>query len=103
MRGEDPIEAVAMECYGSFVDTKTKPPWLGLGSVIVVAANATMIYLMSILFGLPLGWILGLLLSSMVAAVWMVIRILKDPYSTDKVFDEYFYQDRPDIRRNGKE
>ena len=58
---------------------------------------------MSILFGLPLVSILGLLLSFMVASVWMVIRILKDPYTTDKTFDEYLYQDRPDIRRNGKE
>jgi len=74
-----------------------------LVSVIVVTASVAMIYMMSILSGLPFGWILGLLLLSMVTTVWMVIRILKDPYSTDKTFDEYFYQDRPDLRRNGKE
>ncbi len=74
-----------------------------LGSVIVVTASVAMIYMMSVLSGLPFGWILGLLLLSMVTTVWMVIRILKDPYSTDKTFDEYFYQDRPDLRRNGKE
>jgi len=28
---------------------------------------------------------------------------LTDPYSTDKTFDDYFYQDREDLRRNGKE
>lgn len=83
--------------------SKTKPPWLMLGSVIVLTASVAMIYMMSILSGLPFGWILGLLLLSMVTTVWMVIRILKDPYSTDKTFDEYFYQDRPDLRRNGKE
>jgi hypothetical protein len=83
--------------------SKTKSPWLMLVSVIVVTASVAMIYMMSILSGLPFGWILGLLLLSMVTTVWMVIRILKDPYSTDKTFDEYFYQDRPDLRRNGKE
>jgi len=48
-------------------------------------------------------WILGLLFCSMVATVWMAIRILKDPYSTVKSFDDYFCQDREDIRRVGKE
>jgi hypothetical protein len=70
---------------------------------MVVTASVTFIYVMSLLFGLPFVWILGLLFSSMVATVWMVLRILKDPYSTDKTFDLYFYQDRPDLRRNGKE
>ena len=36
---------------------------------------------------------------SMAALIWMAIRILRDPYSTDKTFDEQFYQDRDDIRR----
>jgi hypothetical protein len=72
------------------MDTRTKPNRLAIGSVIVVTASIVLFYMMSILFGLSLGWILGLLLSSMVATVWMVIRILKDPYTTDKTFDEYF-------------
>lgn len=87
---------MAIGCYGPFMK-------LALRSVITVTGSITLIYMISILFGLPLGLILGLLLSSMVATVWMVIRILKDPYTTDKTFDDYFYQDRPDIRRNGKE
>ena len=96
----------AFPCYGAFMNTRSKPPWLALGPVIAGVASITMIYLMSIVFGPPSEWILGLVLSSMVATVWMVIRIiriLKDPYSTDQTFDEYFYQDRSDIRRNGKE
>ena len=80
-----------------------KHHWLALESVIAVAASATVIYLLSILFDLPLELILGLYLSATVATLWMVMRILKDPHSTDKTFDEYFYQDRDDIRRNGKE
>ena len=85
------------------MDVKTKPRWLTLRAVIVVTASVTIIYMMSILLALPVRWILGLQLSAMVATVWMVIRILKDPYVTNKTFDEYFYQDRPDLRRNGKE
>ena len=80
-----------------------KHHWLALESVIAVATGVAVIYMMSVLFELPVQWISGLFLSSMAATVWMVIRILKDPYSTDKTFDEYFYQDREDIRRNGKE
>lgn len=80
-----------------------KHHWLALKSVIAAATGIVVIYMMSILFELPIQWVFGLLLLSLVATVWMVIRILKDPYSTDKTFDEYFYQDREDIRRNGNE
>jgi hypothetical protein len=52
---------------------------------------------------MPLEIMLALLGLTFVAHVWMVIRILKDPYSTDKTFDEFFYQDREDLRRNGNE
>ena len=34
-----------------------------------------------------------------VLTVWMVIAILKQPYQTNKTFDEYFYQDKV-IKRN---
>lgn len=71
--------------------------------MVAVAASITLIYMMSILFEAQLELILSLLLASFGAIVWMAIRILKDPYSTDKTFDDYFYQDREDIRRNGKE
>lgn len=77
--------------------------WLSLKSAIIVATGFVLTYMISILIELPISWILVLCLLSMVASVWMVIRILKDPYSTDKTFDEFFYQDREDIRRYGKE
>jgi hypothetical protein len=77
--------------------------WLDLKSVIGVTGGVTVQYMISLLFDFPAGWILVLLFCSMVAIVWMAIRILKDPYSTDKSFDDYFYQDREDIRRIGKE
>ena len=80
-----------------------KRHWLSLKSVIALAAGFAVIYALAILFELPMPWIIGLFLPSIIALVWMVIRILKDPYSTDKTFDEYFHQDREDIRRNGME
>jgi hypothetical protein len=82
------------------MNTKRTPPWQAVGPVIRVTTGIVLFYLMSVLLHLPLGWILGLLLSSILATVWMVIRILKDTHPTDKTFDEYFYQDRPDLRRN---
>ncbi len=85
------------------VEANMKHHWFGLGSVIGVAASITVIYLLSILFDLPLALILGLYLSATIATLWMVFRILKDPWSTDKTFNEYFYQDRDDLRRHGSE
>jgi hypothetical protein len=76
---------------------------LALGSVIAAAAGGTVIYMASVLTEAPPQWIFGLCLSSMTALVWMVVRILKDPYTTAKTFDKYFYQDRDDIRRTGEE
>jgi hypothetical protein len=67
---------------------------LTLRSVILVATGVSAVYLISILIELPMILILGLCLASIVALVWMVVRLLKDQYSTDKTFDECFYQDR---------
>jgi hypothetical protein len=75
---------------------------LSLTSVIGVFTGITLAYLFSILAGASLVWVLGLFCSSMMALVWMVVRILKDPWSTNKTFDEYFYQDRRDFRRSDK-
>jgi len=58
---------------------------------------------LSLLLTLPGRWILGFGLAEMAAIIWMAIRILKDPYSTTETFDDFFYQDRDDLRRNGKE
>jgi len=85
------------------VKTKAEHPRANLGWVIGVAAGVTLMYMTTILLDLGLEWIFGLWLASSAALLWMVIRILKDPYSTDKTFDDYFYQDREGIRRNGKE
>lgn len=74
-----------------------------LKSVMAVAVAATGIYMLSILVEAPAQWVFGLGLSAMVGIVWMAIRILKDPYSTDKTFDDCFYMDRPDLGPGARE
>ena len=74
-----------------------------LKAVIIVATGVAVVYLIGILLKLRLDWIYALYGLSVMAGIWMTLRILKDPWSTDKTFDEYFYQDRPYIRRVGKD
>ena len=71
--------------------------------VVVVATGIVLSYLACILLAARLELILALYCVSVGAMVWMTVRILKDPYSTDKSFDDYFYQDRPDLHRIGKD
>lgn len=70
-----------------------------LGWAIGATSSLALFYLLSVICDLAPWWIWGLLWAAQVATVWMAIRILKDPTSTDKTFDEFFYQDRPDLRR----
>lgn len=76
---------------------------LKLKWVIISASSLVVMYLTGILLNVPLKWIYALYGLSIGALVWMTFRILKDPYTTDRTFDDFFYQDRPDIRRVGKE
>ena len=76
---------------------------LPLKSVIVVTAGVAVLYPIGILLEVDFLWLFVLFCLALVVTVWMAVRILKDPWSTDKTFDDYFYQDRPDIRRVGKE
>jgi len=76
---------------------------ISLESVIASAAALALVYALAILLGLALEVILCLYIASTAAMLWMVFRILKDPVGTDKTFDDYFYQDRDDIRRVGKD
>lgn len=71
--------------------------------VIGTASGVVLAYLIGICLNLPFQWVYALYGLSVGATIWMVLRILKDPYSTDKTFEDYFYLDRPDIRRAGKE
>jgi len=76
---------------------------ISLESVIASAAALALVYALAILLGLGLEIILCLYIASTAAMLGMVFRILKDPVCTDKTFDDYFYQDRDDIRRVGKD
>jgi len=67
--------------------------------VVLATSGVVTIYLIAILLNAAFAWIYALYVSSVGASIWMTLRILKDPYTTGKTFDEYFYQDRPDIRR----
>lgn len=80
-----------------------RTPWIRLPLLIGLAAALTLVYTLSILLEFRLALILTLYLAAAVTTLWMAFRILKDPYATDKTFDEYFYQDREDLRRNGPE
>lgn len=71
-----------------------------LGRVINVTFGIVMVYLIALLVEPPPEVAFGLLGLSLIATGWMALRILKDPYSTDKTFDRQFYQDRDDIRRS---
>jgi hypothetical protein len=72
-----------------------------LGTVIGSTSVIGLVYVMSVVVGLNDTLILGLLGMACVAIIWMVIRILKDPHTTDKTFDDQFYEDRDDLRRCG--
>jgi hypothetical protein len=71
-----------------------------LGGVIGLAAIISLAYLASVLFAAHDGLIFGLFGLSLLATIWMALKILKDPYSTEQTFDDQFYQDRDDLRRN---
>ena len=60
-------------------------------------------YLIGVWLKVRLEWLYALYGVSAGACIWMTFRILRDPWSTDKTFDDYFYEDRPDIRRVGWE
>jgi len=72
-----------------------------LGTVIGSTSVIGLVYVMSIMMGLSDVIIWGLLGLACVAIIWMVIRILKDPHTTTKTFDDQFYEDRDDLRRCG--
>ena len=75
-----------------------KRTFVNLETAILAGVAIIVFYLLSIIFDLRLGLILGLFLLSITATLWIVIEVLRDPYSTDKTFDNYFYADRDDLR-----
>lgn len=80
-----------------------KQPRISLGKVIGSTIAISVVYLVSAVSQMQYGVVLGLLGLAITATIWMVVRILKDPWQTNKTFDDQFYQDRDDLRRCGKE
>jgi len=74
-----------------------------LNSVIILATSVAVIYLIGIMLQLRLEWLYALYGLAVGVCIWMALRILRDPWSTDQTFDDYFYQDRLDIRGVGLE
>ncbi len=74
-----------------------------LGSAIGSAAVFSVFYLVSIALRSSAALVFALFALASVAMAWMAIRILRDPSSTNKTFDDQFYQDRDDIRRGETE
>jgi hypothetical protein len=72
-----------------------------LPRVIATTAGVTFLYLLSIALRCPLEVILMLYGVTLIVTVRLVVEILKDPYSADKTFTDYFYLDREDLRRCG--
>jgi len=57
------------------------------------------LYLLSVLAYPQPALAFGLCALTLAAGVWMVIRILKDPYDSKASFEDQFYRDRQDLRR----
>lgn len=74
-----------------------------LNWIIAGTSGTAGVYLLSLVAGVDRSIILGLLVLTYVAVIYMAIRILKDPYSTTKTFRTQFYQDRDDLRRSEAE
>ena len=101
-----PIQGLCVMLWGvvsPYGNSGMKQHRLPLGTVIGTTTGTSVVYLISILLEWRAGVVFALLVLSMVAMAWMAVRILKDPYSTDKTFDDQFYLDRDDLRRNGRE
>jgi hypothetical protein len=60
-----------------------------------------MIVLVAILAGInfDFGWIFYLTVLGQIILVWAVYSVLRDDYTTEKTFDD-FYEDRPDLGNN---
>jgi len=72
-----------------------------LGGVVGATAGISGVYLTNVLLQSRTEVVFVLFTLAVAATAWLVVRILKDPYSTEKTFDDQFYQDRDDIHRIG--
>jgi hypothetical protein len=69
--------------------------------VLNLTSAVAAVYLVAILVFPHPALAFGLCGLAVAATAWMALRILNDPWSTDKTFDDQFYLDRDDLRRSG--
>jgi len=62
--------------------------WLGLTTLLLVALT------LAAVLGSPFPWIFALTVLGQVLLGYTVYRVLTEPYSTNKTFDD-FYEDSP--------
>ena len=67
---------------------------------IALTTLIVVVYTFSTQLSINYSIIFSLFLIAHVAFVWMVIKILKDGKASQKSFDEYFYEDRKDLKRS---
>jgi hypothetical protein len=66
----------------------TKMKW-----AIVITTAVWLGFQVSPVFTTSQSIILLLMLTTSVLMIWMVVRILKDPYTSNKAFEKQFYED----------
>ncbi len=68
---------------------------------IIFASVLVLAYTLASQLNIPYTLIFILFLLANAAFIWMVVKILKSGEPSDKSFDDYFYEDREDLRRSG--
>jgi len=69
---------------------------------VLIVTTVLAVYVLLASLGVASGLVTVIFALSPFAVVWMVISVLKSKETTDRTFDEYFYDDA-DIRRNSGE
>ena len=77
----------------SYSMTKIKAP-------IVISTILLIVYSFSTQLDISYSIIFTLFIAANAVFLWMVYKILKDGKSSEKSFDEYFYEDREDLKRS---
>ena len=67
---------------------------------IFLATLILLAYTISTQLNVNYSFIFFLFVLMHVAFIWMVIKILKDGEASKKSFDEFFYEDREDLKRS---
>lgn len=69
-------------------------------AVLWVFATTGVLILLAIMtaLNLPFNWIFYVTVAGQIMVVYMVYKVLRDSYSTDKTFDD-FYEDHPMDRK----